>query len=347
MNDTKQFDVFFNGILETVTPFSYTEPDLDKKKKDAQLLPSMGGKLFVPASSIRGSVRRNAVNIVYDELSKTHGQGFRFPMEDFHLNILGGVKGGEDKEEAKKEDKTWLLRVTSGRPLNPLVSLFGAMAPSTVPGKLAVEHAISQSEERAVMVRHVRTDDLLRGSDEVAMLDDNIETAYAGMKSEADARSALKAEEKKLKQEIKKASGDEKEILAGQLKEIQAELADNGTVQVQQVLQYQVMPAGTKMRSGFRLMRATEIEIVLFLKALDRFALNPVLGGRKNHGLGVMKGSWDVTYRPSGGREVKNGGKLSIGGDFLPASVEGKAKEWLDSSLDLSGCDFSAKVFQK
>ena len=272
------------------------------------------------------------------------GQDFRFSMEDFYMNTLGGIKGGK-----KEEDKEGLFRIAVAREKNPLVSLFGAMAPSNIPGKLAVEHALYEKEEPlfASTVFGVRSNDLTRTPDIITeMLDGNLDQDYAAMKGSADARSALNAKKKELAAKLKKAADGEKEAIQEQLAAIEIALKAELSVQVNQPLSYEAIPAGVTFRSRFRLMRATEQEIVLFMHALGRFGATPLLGGRHNHGCGVVSGAWTVKFRPSGGMVMEDAGSVSFRGDFMPAVATGRAGEWMARKLDIADCDFSAALLQ-
>lgn len=346
----KTFDVFFDGTINTVTPFTFTAPTPMGKMPQAGL-PKIGNHLYIPSTTIRGNLRRAARDEVQAILAEINGGEYRFSLEDFYLNTLGGVKGAKEKDGEEKEDKTAISRVFEGRPLNPLVSLFGAMAPSIIPGKVSIEHAIDNGKDPAlpVLITHVRSNDLTRDpASTSAMLQDGFEAEYSAMMNIADARSAIAREIKGLKKQMRDATDrSEKDRLNEAVKEKEEEKKTLSVVQVSQILDYQVIPSGVTMRSNFRLMKVTEKELVLFLRAIDRMAANPVLGGRRNHGNGVIAGAWNVRVRESGARMPEDAGSISFNGDFSPAHTTGKISEWMVAELDLTGCNFSASVFKK
>lgn len=339
-------DVFFSGSLTTVTPFTFTSPS----KKDGKL-PLIAGKLYIPASSIRGKLRRLARDEIQDSLAEAGGE-HRFSLPDFYLNTLGGVKGAKGaKGGDAKEDKGETVRVFGGRKKNPLVSLFGAMAPSNVPGKLMIDHAIDNGAAAAepITISHVRSDDISRDPSSVLpMLEDGFEAEYLAMGKVMDARSAANRDIKALRAQLKKVTDEgERERILKEINAAKEVQDDNTAVQVQQILEYQAIPPGLKLNSNFRLLRVTKRELVLFLRALNRFSANPVLGGRHNHGNGIVSGEWDVRIRASGTLLPAAAGTVRIAGDFGPAEVTGEIAELMSATLDLDGCDFSAKVFEQ
>ena len=343
----KKYDVFFNGVLTTVTPVSYTTPDLDKIQiKEPGQLPKMSGRLYVPASALRGKLRRMARDIVREGLS-TADNDYLFPLADFYLNTLGGVKGG-GKDDA--EGKELVARIRRVREFNPLVSLFGAMAPATVSGKLSVGHAIDAGQVPAspMLVQHMRTDDLARSADNWDMVQANAAAEYDALKSGALARSDLKVRIEEKKKLLRTADDEQKKLIRDEIKKLEEDLKSLRSVSVQLPnLKYEAIPAGVDLTSDFRLMGVTEAEIALFVKALNLFACNPVIGGRLNHGLGVVSGKWSVMSRITGMSNMETAGSVSIAGDFMPAAMTGQVDAWLNMTLPWAEYNFSADLFKE
>lgn len=343
----KKYDVFFNGVLTTVTPVSYTTPDLDKVQiKEPGQLPKMAGRLYVPAPALRGKLRRMARDIVRDGLSAADND-YLFPLADFYLNTLGGVKGG-GKDGA--EGKELVARIRRVREFNPLVSLFGAMAPATVPGKLSVGHAIDAGQVPSIpmLVQHMRTDDLARSADNWDMVQANAAAEYDELKSGALARSELKSQIEEKKKFLRTADNEQKKLINDEIKKMEEDLKSLKAVSVQLPnLKYEAIPAGVALTSDFRLMGVTEAEIALFVKAINLFACNPVIGGRLNHGLGVVSGNWTVKYRAAGTSAMEMAGSVSVAGDFMPAAMTGQVDAWFKMSLPWAEYNFSADLFKE
>ena len=332
----KKFDVIINGTLQAMTPISFTQPLGNGS------LPKIGQKLYIPASSLRGKLRRLARDVVYEANNNEP-----MPLEDFYFLTLGGIKNGKAKNEEGKEveiDKHAVTKVMAVRQQNPMVSLFGAMAPQAIGGRLSVSHLIAKEVINPDTVKHVRTNDLVRNPEVVEMLDGNALSDYNAMKSVADIRSALTAEKRDLNRTKKNLSSEELADANAKIKAIDEQLKDVTVVQVGlPQLEYEVIPQGAVLGSNFRLMGATEVEIVLFMKALAKFAENPVLGGRINHGLGEVKGQWDISFREVGGK-MQTAGTLSFDGDFMPAKTEGKVTEWLETEFNVTDMNFTAAL---
>ncbi|MDE3021365.1 MAG: hypothetical protein KGI54_05850 [Pseudomonadota bacterium] len=332
------YDIFLKGTIKTVSPVTFTTPD-PNGHMIAGSLPLMGGRLYVPASSIRGALRRKALSVISGNT--------KFSLADYYLNAIGGVKGSKTDSDSN-EAKTWIECVRRVQSRNPQVSLFGAMAPATVPGKLSVDHAIDVSDYpvRAAWMQHVRVDDLKRDPSVLGTMSGDIFDEYEQMKSGAAERSELKAQIKKLESTLSKSSDDQK--IREEIAVKKEELKKLHEVQIQlHNLQYQVIPSGVIMASGFRIMNVTEAEASLFMKALDSLALNPVLGGRRNHGNGLVAGNWEVLYRENGSRSMRSGGNIAFEGDFYPAKFTGKADEWANTEIDWNDYNFSAELLKQ
>ncbi len=355
-------DVFLKGTITAVSPISYTTPEFGRKTKpgEAVKLPTLSGRLFIPASALRGRLRRMARDLVF-EAQREKDSEFRFPLADFNLATLGGVKSASDKDAA--EDKTELERVSKARVSNPLASLFGAFSPVTLPGRLCVGHAITVgmvNPDTGVLaagavspelVRHIRTDDLARSPEAWEMVDDDAASEYSAQAAEARERSGLNEEIQELDKALRaaKRAKDVAEVasLEEKIKDAKARRDGAKAVSLSQQLTYEVIPAGTRMESSIRLTNCSAEEVVLFFKALDRFACNPVIGGRLNHGLGVVKGEWEVQFRESSGGSPFAAGKVSFDGDFHSLKATGKTAEWLGADLPWDRLDFSADLLKK
>jgi len=273
------------------------------------------------------------------------------PLADFHFLTQGGIKGakpGEADNEAGEGsqpgvDKLAVAKVLNVRAHNPLVSLFGAMAPQTIAGRLMVSHAIEKNGVQADTVKHVRADDMRRTPD-VADMICNLDE-YDVVKADANARSDLMKKKKLLEKSLGGAEGEARASIREEIKLVDAEIKNgSGKVQIGLAqLEYQAIPQGASLSSSFMLLGATEQEIVLFVKAIDRMARSPVVCGKLNHGLGVIAGEWDVRMRQVNG-DMQPAGTVSFAGDFMPVAVTGKAGEWLAAEIDTSNLDLSAAL---
>ena len=314
-SNSNKRDFFFVGHFEAEQPLSFTVP------AQPGYLPTMGGKLFMTASGIRGALRRCAEQVV------TETRNWTPSLDDYFSMVLGGVKGSDKNADANLVSVTRFVREK-----NPLLSLFGGMAPVSITGKLKISHAVARNVgdvpvEKDV-VSHVRTNDLTRNPAIFDALDEQAAVDYRAFKEGADERSDIAREEKSLKQEMKKAidAKDQEEVdrIKAKLAALKDDKRDKKVVQLAQPdLGYEAIPAGTLLDNEFVLLGATDLEAGLFLAALDRFARRPYLGGHQNHGLGRVSGFWKVSARDEHAAVATNLGEVALTGDFSPLVLYG------------------------
>ena len=328
MEQQKKFDLRLNGSLTTVTPFNVSIFQLDG-------LPTLGGRLYIPGSSIRGSLRRSARDVMQREMGIKS-----FQLDDFYFLTLGGLKGSE-----KGVDPDALEKVSSMRIKNPLVSLFGAMSPKTIAGRLMVSHAIENEGLRRDVVSGVRSDDLVRNPDLVGdVLAEGSIQEYRRLKGESSDRSSVKAKIKELNSSLRKAEGEQRAAIKEEIKSLETDLESHKSVEVSLPnLQYQAIPQGTKLDSSFILRGVSRNEVALFLKALNEFSRTPVLGGKKNHGCGQLSGEWAASIRIVG-EDFKPVGTLKTNQDWGPLDVTGAIANWFEFESDPSDFNLSVAI---
>lgn len=362
-----RFDVRLEGGFTTVTPFTVSTPG----SQSSFFLPTIGGRLVIPATTIRGTLRRACRDVVHDLMG-----GAGFSLDDYFLLTLGGVKvakpkaGKKDKKDEAAEaggsaeaesgddglDKEALRIVSHIRDKNPQVSLFGAMAPVGISGLLGVDFAIAEDGVVGVSVepvkknefRHVRSNPFQRDpSDAISAVTSEGFDKYLERKSVADQRSAIDAEIKQLNRQKRDTvkNSDEYKAIEGSIALLKQQKEELIEVQVGlPQLGYSVIPQGTRLSGGFTLRNVNDNELTLFLLGMNRFASSPFMGGKRAHGCGRLSGEWDVSIRRNGGK-MERAGKLSISGDFGDLSATGAVADWLDRKLDITQLDFTSETF--
>lgn len=356
----ERIDVIFEGAVTALTPLSITQHSSATKRfgitisKQPCMTVYEDGKsserLYIPSSSLRGKLRRAARDVVHRALSEKSAEGWhQFSMPDFQLLTVGGIKHGNSKsakEKAKEQEQSDqqmvpILRAT--REKNPLVSLFGCFAPSTVPGRLGVTHLIAQEGIAEQQVNFVRTDDFQRDPESMDMVNDRALEEYREQIGLAQLSSGIKKGKRELKK-MQRAGA-----LAEEIENFSAEIASQEDQQTavknhtQQLLGMAQIPAGCKMASTFRLMRVTTTELSLFLQALNVLAHNPLLGGHLNAGLGLVKGEWQVKVRKTNRDNMMPAGRVAFAGDFNGLTAEGEVCDYLSADIDWTQFDYSAK----
>ena len=285
---------------------------------------------YFPGSGIRGRLRRMAEEVVRYGLAGEDGPS-PFGVDDAYYLRNGGVKGSE------KEDKADILGAQARRDRNPLIGLFGAGAPWDK-GRLNVGHARPTAPIRVDVVRGVRRDDFSGGGDALVALAPEGRTQWLEMSQ----RKALAARERQRQRDLEKAARREmepaekkrlEEEAAALKSEIEKREAEAGVdVSVLMPLSgYEAIPAGTRLRHDFTLLRVNEHEVGLFLLALDRLALAPIIGAHGNHGCGIISGTWRVRLRSGDLGRYEEIGELALKpfeGLDIPERLRGMAESF-------------------
>lgn len=307
---TERFDVFMAGKLVTASPLTYTTPDCNG-------LPRIAGKIYFPGVAIRGALRRAARDHVVDYVRRVDGKA-KLSFEDFYFLTLGGIKNPKSKDDEEEKNASKAIHaVQFAEEYNPLISLFGAMAPVTITSKLQVEPAIAISngvdatEIRPDIIRHTRTDDAqVRAATIAGLIDtesfiDAYERYRNGLTESQQAKNQSKTAAK-----TKKSQDDSTAPAEPAKKQTHVSIAQPGLV-------YETIPPGTELELRMRMMRVNRAEISLFMNALNRFSFNPLLGGRRQHGNGLVSGELTVAVRGAGQMVRPQGvGTLSWDSDF-------------------------------
>ena len=339
--------IVFKGEITAEQPISYSVPGAAKGTDHT--LPRIGRHLYLTASGLRGALRHAATEIVMD-LVDANPDGKKLNLDDYFLLAMGGVKDAkvsakkgtaeksaedEDGDDAEKSvsdtDIVRMLRANRHvRAHNPLVGLFGSMRHG-VSGSLYCAHAIAPEGIEPTRVRYVRSNDFQRDPGVLDRLDESVLDAFIARQADAAERTDGNNRKKALEQEKKKLR---REGASERLKEIHAEIAAIEAAQPKDVqlqlpnITYQVIPAGTVFSHEFTLSNPTDAEVALLLRALDRFALNPLLGGHRAHGLGRVSGRWSVRMREQGEREFTEAGEVWFKGDFTGLELTGRIAEF-------------------
>lgn len=344
--------IVFRGELTAEQPISYSVPT--ELKKSEHFLPLLGDRLYLTASGLRGVLRHAATELVMD-LIDADSAGTKLSLDDYFLLAMGGVKNAKGKKkaetaseaeesetegkesgapEASEADVVRILRANQyARAHNPLVRLFGSMRHG-VSGSLYCAHAVAPEGVKPTRVRHVRTNDFQRDPQLLERLEGSALDSFICRQADASTRSEGNRSLKDLKREQFKARKDGKtdraKEIEAQIKDVQGQMPTEVQIQLPNIT-YQAIPAGTVFTHEFVLSNPTDAEVALFLRALDRFAMNPLIGGHRAHGLGRVSGHWSVRLRPEGEREFAEMGEVSFKGDFTGLELTGRIAEFFES----------------
>lgn len=327
--------VHFQGVITTISALTFTPPSTNDPRRnnggikgDTHTLPTLNGSLFFPSTGIRGKLRRIAVEVARKSLSEQIGDDYKFTLEDFFMATLGGVKQGKggDKnkpdeggtEDVKQAEDAGVIDVRKLRYVrenNPVLSLFGAMAPLTVPGLAEIGHGMCTDGVKPEVIRYARTNELIRNADAWEVLDADAYNKLSEMVIAGKKKTAANELIKSLKAKAAKAEGVDRDSLNAEITSLTDAKKSDGTVNIMHPgLNYQVIPPGTAMNFRMTLKNANEQEISLFLRTLGVFGFYPVLGSHVAHGCGLVSMKLDVSVQKE--FSLKKVGEVRIDGDF-------------------------------
>jgi len=273
---------------------------------------------YIPSTSLRGALRRCARDVLFDLL---HPDGeSRWDLDTLYLQTIGGVI-----QKGAGESPTLDVTVEiEERARNPLVSLLGAAntgRATFIAGRLELGHALPAaplSPESCPIYPAMRTDDMRRDpAAMLPMLDADGPQRWSLLYGQMRETSELKARQRDLKREAVKArkAGDTETLAQAnaELDRVREALKSGTTSVAMPAAGFQALPQGLELAHEIRLMGVTEEELGLFLEALDRFSLAPLIGGQRARGCGEVALSYELAE--IGGETI---GEVRVGG-FAPA----------------------------
>ena len=334
-----------HGHITTVEPYSNSPIDCKVKygpDEGLQKLPRIGGKPFIAASAIRGMLRRAAAR----EAVEIFPTG-KVKYADWLLLSVGGVKGSGNDQCDPNIRHDYIEG-------NPLVALFGAGEAAgrngkiggMIGSKLHIAHAIAD-DERVVLEKG---DGVIGGAraheNTSAVLHEVVEDMDSvGEFARLDhQRAVLEREIKALRVKIgsaKNKNADGEKVPPGQVKKWEdertkkeAELKDAKSEMMEQLGTdnpigmplpgYEAIPAGIRIRHRMTLAAVNPAQLGLFFSALERFALNPVVGAHRGHRCGRIRCEYDVYEhkRDKEGVRLIRLGRLIFGEPDFPKPEE-------------------------
>lgn len=297
----KTYNLTLTGTLTTLSPLTIVPPNSGEGVKD-------GGKYkrvalchihrdglretvpMLPGSTFRGRLRRALFDVV------RIGLDMKVTLDEFHLNVIGGVKGSESEGGY---DYTLRSKI---RNENPILSLFGSGAPWMC-GRIQAGHGIPNHPVETDIVGGVRSDDGARDMTFFEKLTEDSVAAWSGKKDDNARRSTAKTDKKNITAALRKARGKndtetveklEKELAAAE----QALSSVSGTNSVSMPIMHEAIPAGVEMDHVITLKAVTEEEIGAFLIALHHlWRVEPNFGQKSSYGYGLIDGSYEISIQ--------------------------------------------------
>ncbi|GGB53556.1 hypothetical protein GCM10011607_12640 [Shewanella inventionis] len=289
--------IHFTGHIETVQPYASATPSLASSVRSGQPTPvtrifSHGEQfLSINSATIKGTLRRSAADIAFlYEQEKTKSDK-PLSLKAHKLNRTGGSKGKGESDRLSPADYDTINNE------HLIVGLFGAGDPF-VAGRLSVNHAIAKHNS-PIVIDGVRSDDFLRDPNMLAILDEANITEFLENTADVSEASKLKKQRKSVLSSMLNASTPlEKDQQKKLLDALDKKLEKFKSVSTQMPLPgFEAIPGGDILDHSMRL-EVTDgnlIQLGFLLEAMEYFAFNPVIGGKKANGCGEIKMSYTVS----------------------------------------------------
>jgi hypothetical protein len=316
-------NILFDGTITSVGPISIVLPDsgfatIRVAAPDGQLVETC----FIPASALRGVLRRAAV---MPRIRAAAGAGKPWSMERIYQLLLGHDKESEQSVEGIDLDAIKALRNS-----DPALALFGSGL--GLKSALEVAHGLPRMPVAPIELHGVRKD-----LDEEPELLDLMQEAeveqFAGRASAASRRAKLDTQKTTLERAMRKATDAERAKLKEKIAEldelITAESAKmGGMVNTTKMLtSYSAMPPGVVCSHSLRILDDAPEKSGQIIAGLGTLSLSPVIGGQRARGAGQIACEYTVKRIADGRAEPL--GSVKVGGfeplAFMPANDAGRA----------------------
>lgn len=294
----------------------------EKKAKNGLTMPKIfadGGLLpYLPASQIKGSLRRAAVRTILERQGTVLSTA-----EDYYFNMVGGVKGGKDdtkkdgdkrngsaseespdeadeSETAQKVSGSALLRLRNYLPDNPVQQLFGSgdLLGNFYPGHLYVTNAIPESTSVTEMTMDgTRTDDARVRPD--LMMDTSseeilnaVQQMFEANRNRTEIKNKMAEIIKRIRQAKKEKDNEAEDRLTAEKAELKDSLDKENAVSMPWSFSYASFAKPLPVRLTLS-HDASLVELGLLLAAMDWQMRNePFYGGHKTLGFGEFSAEY-------------------------------------------------------
>ena len=269
--------LIFEGNVMAEQALATCSADLAKtaKKHGPTPIPVLttaeGDYLYFPATGLRGGLRRAACRVAQNVMG--NGAPAPLDLQTYYMLTIGGITG-PDKGTDYQPDA-----VASARAKNPLVSLFGAnnfCGLGFVAGRLSMGNAIARQNTvdlPPMQFSGARADDFRRTPEATEGLNDK------GRDELSDARKAFAERNDKEKEKAEGTVMSPGRPLAGWL----------------------AIPPRSELAHTMVMARVSQVELGLFLKALNEWAQHPFIGAHYAAGCGMFSAKWAVSRATEAG----------------------------------------------
>lgn len=373
MNNTQTFS--FVGSIVAESPLSVNRPGDNfmspGESNKVQRLPRRGPKtkntpVFFPASTINGSIRRSATNVIRRAITKATGDDKPFTLDDIYM-LVQGVDTSKSKNVDNESSENGLVEEENSlRRSNPFLSLFGRWG---LPGHLSIGDAIPDNDQASVMYltgNGCRVDEFDRNPEQVNFLSTDDKSRLVDiLRQDAFAQkdiNTMKDSIKEIKKSMKDMGESEKAGAKSNIVNIEGKIQEaksaksGASESIKRPLDgYECIAPGTQMTHKMVVTNATVIELGLFIESLAEFSRDPRMGSHTRQGAGEVSAIYDVKIRPVDSWHAITVGRIKLSSEefiiedltddeFLLSAVEAFSDAM--NKLNASGIDFKrfAKV---
>lgn len=310
------------------------------------------GQAFLNGGTLRGPLRKAALNVVLRETANDEGM----PLAQMYMLGQGvdTTRAVNNEDTGKSHDP---IAEKHLRELNPVLSLMGRWK---LAGRLEIQPLLTPATNIITAGQGVRHDQFERDSELVEWLSDDerdrLLQTMASSHASMDDIKIVREQVSELKKARRKAADDpdERKRISQQLDELDArekaikEARKGGTESIKHPLAgYEAIAPGSELSCTLRISSGTEVDLGLLLHSLAEFSTSPLLGGHRAAGFGAVSGEWTVYRRASGEFKAEVVGEIKL--DDLGFQMEGEllSKAWEAFSEALPKLDFSVYLLSQ
>ena len=321
MTDTYAYTL--RGHLTARSPISVSYIGLD-----GALPRTPHGQVFLNGGTLRGPLRKSALNVVLRETAKDTGM----PLAQMYMLGQGvdTTREVNNEDTGKSHDPMAEKRL---RELNPLLNLMGRWK---LAGRLEVQPLLTPATNVVTAGQGVRHDQFERDPELVEWLDDaerdRLLETLASSRASMDDIKVVRDQVNVLKKAYRKAADDpdERKRISQQLTELDGrekairEAREGGTESIKHPLAgHESIAPGSELSCTLRINGGTAVDLGLLLHSLADFSITPHLGGHRAGGFGAVSGQWTVYRRASGELKAEPIGEVTL--DDLGFQIEGES----------------------
>ena len=286
-----------------------------EQREDGEMIQSG----FLPASTVRGALRRFAV---LPEMEAAAEVGSPYSLAEAYMALIG-----QDADSEKQPDEIDLGQIRKEREENPIVDLFGSGL--GVKSRLIVSHFKPGHPVLPQPFTNVRKD-LEDTEGVIDALGETDRKSYLSRTAANRKRAQAEALRERLERDLRKKtrSGEDTGELAAQLEAarilVEKYVADMGgmAVSTRGLFTLYALPMGLELIGKFVIRGYRDRDLPILLRGLNGLSMFPILGAQSARGCGEISGRAEIRVNDKLDRIVSFGGFAPLKETFLSNDTE-------------------------